>query len=107
LSATLNAFTEQMGIPLVFAILAITAEFLGSIGLIVGFLTRIAALGIGSVMVVAVLMVHLHNGFFMNWNGTQAGEGFEFHILAVSMALALIVSGGGRWSIDRWLSRKR
>ena len=107
LSATLNTFTETMGIPLFFAVLAVSAEFLGSIGLIVGFLTRIAALGIGSVMVVAALMVHLPNGFFMNWYGNQKGEGFEYHILATAIALALIIKGGGSWSIDRYLTRKR
>jgi putative oxidoreductase len=103
LSATYKAFTVQMGIPAVFAVLAIAAEFLGSIGLFVGLFTRIAAFGIGSVMVTAIYMVHWQNGFFMNWSGSMpAGrEGFEFHILAIAMALALVISGGGRLSIDR------
>ncbi len=101
LGATMNMFTVKMGIPWPFAVLAITAEFLGSLGLIVGLLTRVAGLGIASVMAVAVLTVHLHQGFFMNWSGTKHGEGFEYHLLALAIAVALMIKGGGRWSIDR------
>ncbi len=101
LDATIAAFTTKMGIPLPFAILAIAAEFLGPIGLVVGLLTRVAAFGIGFTMLVAALMVHLKFGFFMNWFGKQAGEGIEYHILIIGMALALMIKGGGRWSIDR------
>jgi len=57
-------------------------------------------------MVVAALMAHVQNGFFMNWFGTQAGEGFEYHILAVGMALTLMIAGGGRWSVDAMLMKK-
>jgi putative oxidoreductase len=101
LSATFNAFTTKMGIPWPFAALAIAAEFLGPLGLIVGLFTRVAALGIACNMAMAVLMVHLHNGFFMNWSGTQHGEGFEYHLLALGIAVALMVKDGGRWSLDR------
>lgn len=101
LDATIAAFTIKMGIPLPFAILAIAAEFLGPIGLVVGLLTRVAAFGIGFTMLVAALMVHAKFGLFMNWSGKQAGEGIEYHILAIGMALALTIKGGGRWSIDR------
>jgi len=106
-SGTMGFFTEDMGIPVIFAFLAIMAESLGSIALLTGFLTRIAALGIGTVMVVAVLMVHLPYGFFMNWFGNQKGEGFEFHLLAIAIAIALIIKGGGKWSIDRLLSKEK
>lgn len=105
-TGTMGFFTENMGIPVFFAFLAIMAESLGSIALLTGFMTRIAALGIGTVMVVAVLMVHLPNGFFMNWFGNQKGEGFEFHLLAIAIAIALIIKGGGKWSIDRFLSKE-
>jgi putative oxidoreductase len=92
-----------MGIPGIFAACDIIAEFLGGIALVFGFLTRIAAFGIGVVMVVAVAMVHISNGFFMNWFGAMpAGhEGFEYHILAFAMALALVIEGGGKFSLDR------
>jgi putative oxidoreductase len=99
-SGTMGFFTGQ-GMPAALAFLVILAESAGSLGLILGFLTRIAALGIGCVMVGAIFMVHLPNGFFMNWDGKQAGEGFEYHLLAIGMALALLLGGGGRASIDR------
>jgi putative oxidoreductase len=99
-SGTMGFFTGQ-GMPAALAFLVILAESAGSLGLIVGFLTRIAALGIGCVMVGAIFMVHLPNGLFMNWDGKQAGEGFEYHLLAIGMALALLLGGGGRASIDR------
>lgn len=100
LDATMQAMTTHMGIPAPFAALAIAAEFLGPIGLIVGLLTRVAAFGIAVEMLVAVAKVHEPNGFFMNWSGHERGEGFEFHILMIGIAVALMVSGGGRWSVD-------
>jgi putative oxidoreductase len=103
-SGTMGFFTQQMGIPAPFAFLAICAEFLGGMGLIVGFLSRVAAFGIACNMVVAVLMVHHRFGLFMNWTGQQKGEGFEFHLLAMAIALAIMVAGGGALSIDGYLS---
>ncbi len=96
-------FFEHMGIPAPFAFLAIAAEFFGGLGLILGFLSRIAAFGVLCNMVVAVLTVHIHNGFFMNWAGTKKGEGFEYHLLAIAMALAVIIGGAGTASADRAL----
>jgi putative oxidoreductase len=104
-AATMGFFTGTMHIPALFAFLAIAAEFAGSIGLILGLGTRIAALGIASTMAVAIATVHAQFGFFMNWDGTQKGEGFEYHLLAIGIALALILRGGGKWSIDSAISR--
>ena len=101
-SGTMGFFTGS-GIPWVFAFLAIVAEFFGALGLISGLLTRIAAFGIGVVMAVATTM-HLQNGFFMNWSGKQAGEGFEYHLLALAIAVVLMIRGGGRWSVDGIIS---
>jgi putative oxidoreductase len=106
LTPTLQFFTSA-GIPPVLAWLAIAAEFLGPLGLAVGLLTRLAALGIAGVMIGAMKMVHWQNGFFMNWSGTQQGEGFEFHLLALGMALALVIMGGGAASVDRSLTSSR
>jgi putative oxidoreductase len=104
---TMGFFTGKLGVPAVFAFLAIMSEGLGWMGLVTGFLTRIAAFGIGMNMAVAVYMIHWHNGFFMNWYGVMtsegkpAGEGFEFHLLVIAIALALMIRGGGKWSIDK------
>ena len=105
-SGTMHHFTENMGIPYLLALLVILAEFFGAIGLVVGALTRIAAFGIGCVMIGAIVTVHWQYGFFMNWFGNQAGEGFEYHILAIGMCLALMLRGAGAFSVDRWLAEK-
>ncbi len=104
--ATMGTFTHE-GIPALFAFLAICAEFLGSLGLISGFLTRIAAFGITCNMLVAIFMVHDRNGFFMNWTGTQKGEGIEYHLLALGLTILLMAKGAGALSIDHVLSRER
>jgi putative oxidoreductase len=96
----MQTFQQGLGIPAFFAFLAIMAESAGSLGLITGFLTRIAAFGITVNMVVAVALIHWKNGFFMNWFGKQAGEGFEYHILVVAITTFLMMRGGGRWSVD-------
>lgn len=103
-SGTMNFFTEHMGIPYVLALAAIAAESLGAVALIAGFLTRLSAFGIGVTIAVGALMVHLDNGFFMNWFGNQAGEGFEYHLLVVGMAIALMISGGGAYSVDKLIA---
>jgi putative oxidoreductase len=100
-SGSLGFFTIKMHIPMFFAFLAIMAEGLGSMGLMIGLLTRVAAFGILCNMVVAIYMVHWPYGFFMNWFGNQKGEGFEYHLLAIAICLALLISGGGKWSVDR------
>jgi len=103
-SGTMGFFTQQMHIPPVFAFLAICAEFLGGIGLILGVFGRVAAFGIACNMVVAVVMVHAANGLFMNWSGQQKGEGFEFHLLALAIATVLMIRGSGALSVDYALS---
>jgi len=105
-TGTMDSFTDKMGIPVILAFLAIMAESLGAVALITGFLTRVAAFGIATNMVVAVFMVHLPYGFFMNWFGNQEGEGFEFHILAVALAVAIMIRGGGKWSVDGMIIKK-
>jgi|SRR5262245_46994304 len=99
--ATMGYF-KSLGIPSLFGGLAILSEFLGSLLLIVGLGSRVAALGILGVMTVAAIRVHLPNRFFMNWSGQQKGEGFEYHILAAALAILIIVRGSGPWSLD-WL----
>ena len=104
-SGTMQFFI-QMGVPPFLAFLAIAAEFFGGLGLLLGFLGRVAALGIIINMLVAVAAVHLPNGFFMNWTGTQQGEGFEYHLLAIAIGLAVLIRGSGAISLDRELMRR-
>jgi putative oxidoreductase len=105
-SGTLGFFTGTMGVPMLFAVLAILAEGLGSLGLLSGLLTRVAAFGITVNMIVAIYMVHFANGFFMNWTGKQGGEGYEYHLLAIAIGIALMIRGGGKWSADRMIAKK-
>ena len=104
-TGTMGFFTGQMHVPAFFAFLAIMAEFAGAIALILGLFTRVAAFGIAANMVVAIAMVHVGNGFFMNWTGKQPGEGIEYHLLVIGLALALIIRGGGMLSMDRAISK--
>jgi putative oxidoreductase len=99
-TGTMGFFTGMMHIPAPLAFLAIAAEFFGGLGLLLGFLTRIAAFGVAVNMLVAILTVHTANGFFMNWNGNQKGEGFEFHLLVLAMAALLMIRGAGAFSVD-------
>jgi putative oxidoreductase len=104
-AATLKGMTG-MGLPAAVVILVIAVEFLGSLSLIFGFLGRVSALGFIGLMLGAIFMVHLPNGFFMNWMGSQKGEGIEYHILVIGMALAILIKGSGSLSVDRSMSEK-
>ncbi|MEN6440126.1 MAG: DoxX family protein [Syntrophobacter sp.] len=101
ISMTLDAFANNYHIPAVLTLLVIAAESLGAIGLVIGFMTRFCAFGLICDMIGAIALVHLPYGFFMNWFGKQPGEGFEYHLLVIGMALALLFSGGGAYSVDR------
>jgi putative oxidoreductase len=101
---TMGYLTGAVGAPWIFAVLAILAESVGGLMLIAGAGTRLAALAVGGVMLVAATQ-HRANGFFMNWTGQQKGEGFEFHLLAIGIAIALLILGGGRFSVDSLLKR--
>lgn len=102
---TMGFFTKTMGLPAPVALFTICVEFFGPFLLILGLGTRLAALGFIGLMIGAIATVHAPNGFFMNWYGNQAGEGFEYHLLVIGIALALVVRGGGRFAFDRRLSR--
>ncbi|MFW6085001.1 MAG: DoxX family protein [Gemmatimonadota bacterium] len=106
-SGTMEYFTATVGLPAVIALLVILIEFFGPIALAAGLFTRAAALGIGAVMVGAVTIQHLQHGFFMNWTGQQAGEGFEYHILVLGIVLVLLLKGSGALSLDRMLGGDR
>jgi putative oxidoreductase len=105
-SATMGYF-ESQHVPAALAFLAIAAEFFGGIGLIVGLLGRIAAFGIMVNMLVAIATVHWPNGLFMNWAGNQKGEGFEYHLLVIAMAIVIMIRGSGSASIDHAISASR
>lgn len=98
------SYFAGLHIPAALALLAIAAEFFGSLGLIFGFLTRVAALGITVNMIVAIATIHIHFGFFMNWHGMQKGEGIEYHLLVLAMTVFLMIQGAGAFSLDQKVS---
>jgi len=100
-------FLQSMGMPFLIALLVILAEFVGSIGLILGLGTRFMAFSVGLTMAgAAILGGHASNGFFMNWFGMQKGEGLEYFILVVGLALAALIGGSGKLSVDNLISKK-
>ena len=103
LQSTVRVFREHLQIPAPLALLSVAAEFLGGLGLIVGLLSRIAALGIAVVIIVAILAVHRKFGFFMNWYGEKQGHGIEYHILVLALSLAVMIRGAGAFSLDQVL----
>jgi putative oxidoreductase len=104
---SMRFLTTQVHIPGAMAFLLIVGESLGALSLLAGFLTRLCAASIGLIMLAAIQYVHREHGFFMNWSGQQQGEGYEYHLLALTIATALIIGGGGAWSVDRGIERAR
>jgi putative oxidoreductase len=102
---TMGFFTGTLGIPAFLVVMVMIIECVGSILLMLGLLTRVWAMAIFGLFVGIILKVHIANGFFMNWMGKQAGEGYEYHLLVLGMALALVVAGGGRYALDHSLSK--
>jgi putative oxidoreductase len=94
----LSAVVQMMG-PLGY--LVTIGEFFGGLGLIVGFLSRFSAASLIVIMLGAIGMVHGKVGFFMNWMGNQAGEGFEYHLLAIAVLLVILIAGPGGFGIGR------
>jgi len=102
-SATVEYFSTT-GIPSVIGVLIVLGESFGALFLILGLISRISAAGIGLIMLGAIVMVHSQFGFFMNWFGSQAGEGFEYHLLVLGLSLVVLIKGGGKWALDSVIS---
>jgi putative oxidoreductase len=100
-SGTMQYFTGVVGLPSVLAAVVILIEFLAPFALVAGLFTRGAAVGLIAIMLGAIEKVHYQNGFFMNWYGKAPGEGFEYHLLVIGMAFALVIAGAGCFSLDR------
>jgi putative oxidoreductase len=104
-SGSLSAFSTS-GMPMLLALFVILTEFFGSVALICGAFARVASGAIALLMVGAIAMVHAHFGFYMNWFGQQKGEGFEYHLLAIGLAVVVLVRGAGSFSVDGLLSKR-
>lgn len=104
-SGTMGYLTGTVGLPAPVAFLVIVGESIGAALLVVGLLSRVGALLIAATMIGAAVTAHLSHGFFMNWFGNQGGEGFEYHLLALGLAVPVVLFGGGRFAVDSALAR--
>lgn len=105
-NGTMGFLTGTAGLPWLIAFLVIAIEFFGALALLFGFATRIIAIGIIVLFSGIIFTSHLSNGFFMNWSGQLQGEGYEYHLLVIGMAIALLINGAGKWSVDYALQKK-
>lgn len=103
-TGTMGFLTETVGLPWLIAVAVIMIEFFGAILLIAGLATRINAALVIVLFIGIIFSSHIDNGFFMNWFGNQQGEGFEYHLLVIGMAISLVFSGGGNLSVDKRIS---
>lgn len=106
-TATMDALTSQMGLPSIIAFSVIMIEFFGSISLLLGLFSRFWALALTGMFIGIILTTQLEHGFFMNWYGNQAGEGYEFSLLIIGLALSVVINGSGKWSLDGFISKNK
>ena len=106
-NGTVDALTTNLGLPAASVAALIVLELVGPVALLFGFATRLVAAGFVVLMIGAIQSVHRHYGFFMNWFANQQGEGYEYHLLVIGIAAALVVGGAGAASIDRRLAGGR
>lgn len=105
-SGTMDFFTSTVGLPWFIGFIVILLETLGAIALLIGLGTRIFAILLSLLAIGIIYTSHLSYGFFMNWFGNQAGEGYEFFLLWIGISLALVISGGGKFSLDSKVTEK-
>jgi putative oxidoreductase len=103
---TIGFFTSVVGLPYFLALSIILAETMGMIALIFGFLSRLVSTSLILIMLGAIITTHGQFGFFMNWSGLQAGEGFEFHLLVIGLASVISINGAGSFSVDAFIRSK-
>ena len=105
-ASSMNFFTEKIGLPGVLGFLIIVAESLGMLALIIGLFSRVMAASLIVIMIGAMITVQAEFGFFMNWFGNKGGEGVEFSLLTIAMAIVVVLNGSGIYSVDHFLSRR-
>ena len=98
---TIGFFTQSIGLPYFLGLIIILLESIGMLALITGIFTRTFSASLIAIMLGAIFTTHARNGFFMNWSGTQAGEGYEFHLLVLALSTVLLINGGGAYALDR------
>lgn len=103
---TMGYFTGDVGLPYLVGVLIILEESFGMLALALGLFARVWAAALVPVMLGAIFAEHGQHGFFMNWEGTRAGEGFEFHLLVIAGAVQIALQGAGGYSLDSYLAQR-
>lgn len=101
----MHFFTDTLHLPWIIAFLVIVVEFAGALSLIIGFASRFWSIAMTILFIGIIFTAHVEYGFFMNWFGTQQGEGYEYHLLVIGLSLATLVNGSGKYSVDGVLVR--
>lgn len=104
---TMGFFTDIIGLPYMIALAIIAIESAGMILLVLGLFSRFISASLIDIMTGAILTTHGQHGFFMNWSGNQAGEGFEFHLLIIALSAVIMINGTGALSLDATIFPKR
>jgi putative oxidoreductase len=104
---TMAFFTQTIGLPYIFALGLILAETFGMVALALGLFSRFLSASLIAIMLGAIFTTHAQHGFFMNWFGTQGGEGFEFHLLIIALSAVTLLNGSGAYSLDRFIFRSK
>jgi putative oxidoreductase len=104
-SATMDFFTKSMKLPWIISVLVILIELFGALGLMIGFASKVWALALMAIMIGAIYTTNIQNGFFMNWFGNQSGEGYEYHLLAIGICIAIMLTGSGKYSVDNLIQK--
>jgi putative oxidoreductase len=105
-TGTMDFFTQTVHLPWIIGFLVIMIEFAGSLMLIAGIATRVVAVLFIINFIGVIVTSHIKHGFFINWLGNQQGEGYEYHLLIIGMAASLLLSGAGRLSVDRLITKR-
>jgi putative oxidoreductase len=105
-TGTMGFFTGTLHLPYIVGLLVIIIEFFGALSMVLGFATRFWSISIICIFIGMIATTHIDNGFFMNWFGNQKGEGFEYHLLVLGLALITLISGGGKFSVDTLFNKK-
>ena len=105
-TGSMNYFTQVEGLPWIIGFMVILLQSVGSFLILLGFMSRFFAVAMTFLFIGMIVTSHWQYGFFMNWMGTQPGEGFEFHLLAIGVSLGLITTGSGAFSIDGLFTKK-
>lgn len=105
-SGFMNWLITEKHLPWIVAFLVVQIEFFGSLLLIAGLATRFVSALTIVLFIGIILASHLQFGFFMDWLASMPGEGYEFHLLIIGMCLSLLISGGGKYSVDWFIGKK-